>query len=564
MSATLLTLLLSAAWAGQGAEIIGTATPVDGVGRAQIVVTDIGVRSSLVADPPTATFAAVVGTGGARVTRTEWLPATNKPQATVLAFDASGSFRPYWSGAFALGEAFADNLPTSGNIVDVVTFGTSLAHHGDPGGTTAEVQASLDAAERIGSDQRATRLKGFVHDAIAAAAQRQPSADGGARQVIVFTDGGDESDAYDVDALVDDARQRGVRVHVVAMHAQSRTSPQRLDEIKRLAERTGGLYIQGDDTAAARAQIATLARAGQGTFWIDLAFCGATAGAEHSTDQLSLEVQRGGQRVAFTDAVDFRQHNAGAALTACSAAPAPAPVPAPAVGTDNVAVPEPADTTSNSQWPWIAGLCAGLSLLGLLGLLGLLALWRNRKRQEPDDEPVIAEAPPEEPAPEPTTDRAVAAAAPWRDPFDTLPERHLRLVRGGKGLESFYRVHCSPFVIGGDRSLSPELLIDLPQVSGRHCSLQVYKNGSVWVTDEHSTNGTFIDGRRLTAGERAPLQPGQRLGISRHVEMVLEDPSLHTPSAPPTPEPKPAPEPEPEKKRRNRTVYNPVKNRDDS
>ena len=40
----------------------------------------------------------------------------------------------------------------------------------------------------------------------------QPLATGGARQVIVFTDGGDESAAYDVDEIVAYARERGVQV----------------------------------------------------------------------------------------------------------------------------------------------------------------------------------------------------------------------------------------------------------------------------------------------------------------------------------------------------------------
>ena len=549
-------LIAQVAWAGQGMELIGTTAPVDGAGRVQVVVSDISLRANIVGGD--ATFRAVPGTGSARVIRATKLTDTSEPAVTVLAFDASGSFRPYWSDALDLGDAFAAALPAAGNVVDVVTFGTRLDHHGTPSADPSEIRAALSDARATGSDQRATRLKGFVSDAIAAAAARQPATNGGARQVIVFTDGGDESDAYDVDALVREARDLGVRVHVVSLHAQSRTSPQRLDDIKRLAELTGGLYIQGDDGADAAARVATLARANQGTWWLDLAFCDVAAGAEHRTDTLTIEVVDDSQRVGFTEAVPFRQHASGAALEACTEV----------TTTPSEDVTTPTDTGDGwPTWAWAGLACAGLSLLGLLGLLALLLIRRARTKTE--DEPV-PELEPE--APEPLADAAPlpGPAAVWRDPFQTLPERHLRLLRGGKGLESFYRIHKSPFVVGGDAAMAPELLIAIPQVSGRHCTLQLYKNGALWVTDEHSTNGTFVDGRRLSPGERVQLLPGSRLGISRHVEFQVVDPTSSAP--PPTPPeaspgpaaPPPAPEPAPEPaKRRQRTVYNPVKREDE-
>jgi hypothetical protein len=550
-------LLTATTVSAQGLDVIGRSTPVSGSGRVQVVVGDIGVRSGLVATPPQLQFKVVPSSGSARVTASHYLPAQSEPAVTVLAFDASGSFRPYWQSAFDLGDAFVGGLPSRGNSVDVVTFGTRLDHHGTASEVASDIQASLVHARAIGSDQRATRLKSFVRDAIAAAADLQPASEGGARQVIVFTDGGDESDAYDVDTLVDEARDRGVRVHVVVLHATSRTSPQRLDEVKRLAERTGGRYIQGDDAQQAATEIAALARASQGTWWLDVDFCGVPTGPEYSADTLTVEVLDGATRRAFSDPAPFRQHASGAALEPCSPLP-----PQP----ETVAAPPITETPDlTNAWVWTGAACALLSLLGLLGLLGLLALLR-RHRAQPEDtldagdaaEELVEEAPPVAP---PQT-AAPGPAVAWRDPFQSIPETHLRLSRGGKGLESFYRVHRSPFVIGGDAAMSPELLLSIPQISGRHCTLQVYKNGSVWVTDEHSTNGTFIDGKRLQPGERSPIVAGQRLGITRHVEFVLTNPNISTPQLDePPPQAPPEPEPEAKQRPRNRTVYAPVKDK---
>ena len=555
-------LFLATTASGQGLDVIGRSTPVAGSGRVQVIVGDVGVRSGLVATPPQLEFRVVPSTGSARVTGTHYLPSQSEPAVTVLAFDASGSFRPYWQSAFDLGDAFVGGLPSSGNSVDVVTFGTRLDHHGTASAVPTDINASLAQARATGSNQRATRLKSFVRDAIAAAADLQPAATGGARQVIVFTDGGDESDAYDVDTLVDEARDRGVRVHVVVLHADSRTSPQRLDEVKRLAERTGGRYIQGDDAQQAALEVASLARASQGTWWLDVDFCGVPAGPEHSADTLTVEVLDGSTRRAFSDPAPFRQHASGAALEPCS----PLPVTPPEPETVDVPVIPTDLTENNNALLWSGAACALLSLLGLLGLLGLLALLRRNRGEpaEPDPVAVVPEQP-EQPAAlvAPAQPPVPGPAAAWRDPFQSIPETHLRLSRGGKGLESFYRVHRSPFVIGGDAAMSPELLLSIPQISGRHCTLQVYKNGSVWVTDEHSTNGTFIDGKRLQPGQREPIAPGQRLGITRHVEFILTNPNLSTPKVDaPAPEAPPEPEPEPAQRPRDRTVYAPVK--DDS
>ncbi|MFT6232319.1 MAG: hypothetical protein ACJAZO_002833, partial [Myxococcota bacterium] len=92
-------LLTATTVSAQGLDVIGRSTPVSGSGRVQVVVGDIGVRSGLVATPPQLQFKVVPSSGSARVTASHYLPAQSEPAVTVLAFDASGSFRPYWQSA---------------------------------------------------------------------------------------------------------------------------------------------------------------------------------------------------------------------------------------------------------------------------------------------------------------------------------------------------------------------------------------------------------------------------------------------------------------------------------
>ncbi|HEX8101646.1 MAG TPA: FtsK/SpoIIIE domain-containing protein [Solirubrobacteraceae bacterium] len=53
-----------------------------------------------------------------------------------------------------------------------------------------------------------------------------------------------------------------------------------------------------------------------------------------------------------------------------------------------------------------------------------------------------------------------------------------------------------------------DVVLDAPRVSRRHCQLRRTGPGAFTVTDAGSANGTFVDGRRLHAGESAALGPG--------------------------------------------------------
>src|SRR6516164_4909720 len=87
-----------------------------------------------------------------------------------------------------------------------------------------------------------------------------------------------------------------------------------------------------------------------------------------------------------------------------------------------------------------------------------------------------------------------------------------------------------------------------PSVSSHHCEI-LLRGSDVVVHDLNSTNGTFINGEKVT---ESVLKPGQVLRLGQ-IEMRLETDS--TPSSSPTPSSTPStPSPTPAKKQFDQTV----------
>ena len=61
------------------------------------------------------------------------------------------------------------------------------------------------------------------------------------------------------------------------------------------------------------------------------------------------------------------------------------------------------------------------------------------------------------------------------------------------------------------RSKGAEFMVDAALVSRLHCQLSA-TGGTLQVRDLGSTNGTFVNGKRITSSE---LQDGDRLGVGR-------------------------------------------------
>ena len=67
------------------------------------------------------------------------------------------------------------------------------------------------------------------------------------------------------------------------------------------------------------------------------------------------------------------------------------------------------------------------------------------------------------------------------------------------------------------RATGADFILDRPLVSRLHCRMTARANG-IDVEDLHSTNGTFVNGQRIT---RAELKTGDRLTLGR-AELIVE------------------------------------------
>lgn len=89
---------------------------------------------------------------------------------------------------------------------------------------------------------------------------------------------------------------------------------------------------------------------------------------------------------------------------------------------------------------------------------------------------------------------------------------HYLVVIGGTGLGRRLRVSSTPITIGRDSQCG--LVLASSDVSRRHCRVEL-RAGEVVATDLNSTNGTYVDGKRI--GEPTVLPDGSILEIGKQV-----------------------------------------------
>jgi hypothetical protein len=73
--------------------------------------------------------------------------------------------------------------------------------------------------------------------------------------------------------------------------------------------------------------------------------------------------------------------------------------------------------------------------------------------------------------------------------------------------------------LGRDQAQSrvAETFSRFDNVSRRHATIGLDDDGRAWVRDERSTNGTFVNDRRLEAGQQLSLSDGDRLRLAADV-----------------------------------------------
>jgi pSer/pThr/pTyr-binding forkhead associated (FHA) protein len=96
------------------------------------------------------------------------------------------------------------------------------------------------------------------------------------------------------------------------------------------------------------------------------------------------------------------------------------------------------------------------------------------------------------------------------------PRWTLRGAIEGDAAFTFRMLPGHPRTLG--RAVRADFIVDAPLVSRVHCRLSVTDEGALEVEDLRSTNGTFVNERRV---ERAVLVAGDRLRLGR-AELVVQ------------------------------------------
>jgi pSer/pThr/pTyr-binding forkhead associated (FHA) protein len=512
--------------AGQGLTLTAPPLPRNGSASIQVEVTHPQIAASI-RPPATPPFQALIKAGRARVTRAEWMPDTGETVYTLLAIDASASFQPHRSSAIAIAHAFVDAIPSKQpHKTSVLTFGVGSSAPKEAS-TTPDAHRLVDAVKSVQA-QPATRLKSSISEAVQAVASAQPLPSG-IRQVIVFTDAGEESRAYSMAAIIKQARATGVRVHVVVFRGASQTSPtfaQYRDELRQLAEGSGGYDITVQDVASASASVATVARASEATWRLTLSFCDVPRKQGSLDDELTVELLQGSTLAARSEPYLFQQQPDATASEPCATSlPCASGSPCPSASTLPTAPLSTPPPKSSRALAWIA-IATTIGLL-LAAVVGWILTSRRRKPPiaEPTAAPSAGAIPDLASSPSSTAvPSQVAYRVPTLDPFAVLPETRLIVVRGWPSAAPYFRVSQPVFHVGAREDMN--VIIDLDQVSGHHTLFELQPDGALFVTDAGSTNGTFVDGVRLAPGERRRVGSGQCIGVSRFVEFRIEQPTV--------------------------------------
>ena len=111
---------------------------------------------------------------------------------------------------------------------------------------------------------------------------------------------------------------------------------------------------------------------------------------------------------------------------------------------------------------------------------------------------------------DPREERTVSYQQP-RDARAATDPVHLLLLLDDNAPPQRFPLHSLPVIAG--RHPPANLILAGPTVSRRHCRFEL-SGGRLWLHDLASTNGTYVNGKRLTAA--APLADGAIIGVGAH------------------------------------------------
>jgi hypothetical protein len=371
----------------------------------------------------------------------------------AMVIDSSGSLAPAdLDRTKTLAAGTLESLP-SGSEVAVFSFDDQSRLLLPRSASTEEVRKAIDGIAIAG---RFTALNDALYDASRYLRDAPPAR----KAIILVTDGKDENSALNIDDALAVAQQTSIPVFAVGLgNVQERV-------LRRIAKLTGGEYISAAEATGSllAGRIAALAEPG-------------SASAPSSAD---------------------------------ATAPGAAPLAGSSKSTQRA--PSPARGPS-SAWLW-AGLVATLAVGGLLVLLARSrrsaprCATCNRELAGPFSPCAFCTTAPEPPTllerrTRPMSDEVSATVMARMDLTEeylektvTLREQPVLTITNGPGAGMAFSLNRqSPTSVG--RAKANDIVLEDVSVSSQHCRIRP-EDGSFVLHDLKSTNGTFVNERRVT------------------------------------------------------------------
>jgi hypothetical protein len=490
-----------------------------------------------------------------------------EPYLAGFAFDISDSFpRP---PAIKLAQAYVDRLSTSPNTTFAVwTFGLKKEPLGEASTAVAakalfEKVAGLTPAD---DNDANTNLVRSIADIVEDMGKRAPPFPSGVRQLVVFTDGGEESKIANAKEITERARRYGVLVYIVLLTKPDKPNVRHVSDIvnrmQNAARPTGGDAIRTSQdpkqplppelALAARVpdhmyrvflQACDIKQQGAGTHLDKLRFVlnsGTSAQVDVAPASVAIRVAANGTPACASLAPAGTSAASPSGVSAPSATPAATAASAPPSASNSAAATQldPGQTVDGSSG--LRSLLLALAGVagGALVLMVGAALRHAGKRGQsavPPVRPLPSPPRPSAPSPPSLAARPASSLRPQGDnPLRPLPASELHAEAVPAGLATFFRVARPRVRVGRDATL--ELVLDVAAISGHHADLEIAHDGELFVTDLGSTNGTFVDGRRLAPNLRVQLAPDALLGFSQQASFRVRQPwRADAPGAAPSP-----------------------------
>jgi pSer/pThr/pTyr-binding forkhead associated (FHA) protein len=101
-----------------------------------------------------------------------------------------------------------------------------------------------------------------------------------------------------------------------------------------------------------------------------------------------------------------------------------------------------------------------------------------------------------------------------------MASQYQLVMRAGPTTGKYFELTGSDLTIG--RDLSADIVINIPEVSRKHARLRLETSGFV-IEDLGSTNGTFVNGQRLSGPHS--LRPGDTIMLGEAVALGYEAPA---------------------------------------